>query len=57
MADASGYLGSVALTLGRNLATVSMPWLSFFMVSAGWVSVIGCVLTIFSAVYFSSKLK
>ena len=57
LADASGYLGSVALTLGRNLATVRMPWLSFFMVSAGWVSVIGCVLTIFSAVYFLSKLK
>ena len=57
LADASGYLGSVALTLGRNLGSVSMPWLSFFMASAGWVSVIGCVLTIFSAIYFSRKLR
>lgn len=57
LADASGYLGSVALTLGRNLGSVSMPWLAFFMASAGWVSFIGCVLTIFSALYFARKLR
>ena len=50
-------LCSVALTLTRNLATVSMPWLSFFMASAVWSSIIGCVLTIISAVYFSRKLR
>lgn len=57
LADASGYLGSVVLTLTRNLATVSMPWLSFFMGSAIWASAIGCVLTSVSAVYFIRKLR
>lgn len=57
LADASGYLGSVVLTLARNLATVRMPWLSFFMASAGWVSIIGCVLTISSAMYFARRLR
>ena len=57
LADASGYLGSVVLTLTRNLATVSMPWLSFFMASAVWASAIGCVLTIVSAIYFARKFR
>lgn len=56
LADASGYMGSVALTLTRNQATVSMPWLSFFMISAGWISVIGCILTILSAIYFARRV-
>lgn len=57
VADASGYMGSVALTLTRNLAKVQVPWLAFFMTSAGWVSGVGCVLTALSALYFARKLK
>ena len=56
LADASGYMGSVALTLTRNLGPVGMPWLSFFMISAGWISVIGCILTVMSAIDFVRKV-
>lgn len=56
LADASGYLGSVVLTLTRNLLTLSMPWLTFFTISAYWVSILGCMLTIVSAIYFAKKI-
>src|SRR5690606_30129473 len=31
IADASGYLGSVALLLVRNFAPIALPWLPFFV--------------------------
>lgn len=52
LADASGYLGSVALLVWRNFAKVQMDWLDFFIASAYATSVIGVVCTLFAGVYF-----
>lgn len=52
VADASGYLGSVALLLWRNFAMVRLDWLGFFIASAYATSVIGVVCTILAGVYF-----
>lgn len=52
LADASGYLGSVALLVWRNFAKVQMDWLDFFIASAYATSVTGVVCTLFAGVYF-----
>jgi hypothetical protein len=52
VADASGYLGSVALLLWRNFGGVSLDWLQFFTLGAYAASVAGAVLTALAAVYF-----
>lgn len=43
VADATGYLGSVALLLFRNFAAVDLPWLSFFIAAAYATSAAGLV--------------
>ena len=55
VADASGYLGSVALLLWRNFGAFKLNWLEFFTMSAYATAVIGAVLTAFAALYFSRK--
>jgi len=57
LADASGYLGSVALLVGRALFAPDLPWLKFFEGAALTVGVVGCVLTLGSAVYFARRLN
>jgi hypothetical protein len=52
VADASGYLGSVALLVWRNFAMVDLDWLGFFIASAYATSVVGAVCTILAGVYF-----
>lgn len=52
LADASGYLGSVALLVWRNFAKVQMDWLDFFIASAYATSAIGAVCTLLAGVYF-----
>lgn len=52
VADASGYLGSVALMLIRNFAAVDLPWLPFFVSAAYVTSVAGAVLVAGAAVLF-----
>ena len=52
VADASGYLGSVALLVWRNFAMVQLDWLGFFIASAYATSVVGAVCTILAGVYF-----
>lgn len=52
VADASGYLGSVALLIWRNFAIVQLDWLGFFIASAYSTSVIGAVCTILAGLYF-----
>jgi len=52
VADASGYLGSVALLVWRNFAMVELNWLSFFVDSVYATSVIGAVCTVLAGVYF-----
>ncbi|NBB64636.1 hypothetical protein GVN18_35860 [Pseudomonas sp. ODNR1LW] len=43
VADASGYMGSVALLLARNFAAVDLPWLPFFISAAYATSIAGMV--------------
>jgi hypothetical protein len=52
VADASGYLGSVALLVWRNFAMVQLDWLSFFVASAYAASIVGVVCTVLAGVYF-----
>lgn len=57
VADASGYAGSVALTLVRNLPGVRLDWLHFYI----WLAYAGAatclVMGFASAWYFRRKLK
>ena len=52
VADASGYLGSVALLLWRNFGEGTLNWVQFFILSAYATSVVGLASTMFSAFYF-----
>jgi hypothetical protein len=52
VADASGYLGSVALLLWRNFGASNLNWVEFFILSAYGTSVVGLGATAISAVYF-----
>ncbi|EJL38040.1 hypothetical protein PMI01_00351 [Caulobacter sp. AP07] len=52
VADASGYLGSVALLIWRSFAMVRLDWLGFFIASAYATSVVGAVCTILAGLYF-----
>jgi hypothetical protein len=57
VADASGYLGSVALLLWRNFGGFHLDWLQFFTLSAYAASLAGLVLTAAAALYFSRKAQ
>lgn len=57
VADASGYLGSVALLVWRNFAMVDLDWLSFFVNSAYATSVVGAICTLFAGLYFLRRRK
>lgn len=52
LADASGYVGSVALLVWRNFAMVDLDWLRFFTASAYATSIVGIVCTAAAAVFF-----
>lgn len=57
VADASGYVGSVALMLYKNFGAQTLDWLRFFMMSAYAASIFGAVLTATSAAYFFRRLR
>jgi hypothetical protein len=52
LADASGYLGSVALLVWRNFAMVDLDWLRFFIASAYATSLVGTICTLLAGLYF-----
>lgn len=55
VADAIGYLGSVAVLLMKEFLDFPIVW-SQFMVGANlWASVLGVVLALFSVLYFQKK--
>ncbi len=55
--DASGYLGSVALMLYRDLGTPDMSWLAFFK-GFSWVTTVTCtVLYLVSMAYFWNRTR
>jgi hypothetical protein len=53
VADASGYMGSVALLLWRNFGAIGLDWLGFFVLSAYATSLVGLATTAAAAVYFA----
>ncbi|WP_168072024.1 DUF5690 family protein [Caulobacter sp. SSI4214] len=55
VADASGYLGSVALLVWRNFAMVAMDWLNFFVLSAYATSILGAACTVLAGAYFLKR--
>ena len=57
VADASGYLGSVALLLWRNFGGFRLNWLQFFTLSAYATSVVGAALTALAAIYFHNRAR
>ena len=57
VADASGYLGSVALLLWRNFGGFKLDWLQFFTLSAYATSIAGAVLTALAAIYFRGRAR
>ncbi|HEX4504720.1 MAG TPA: DUF5690 family protein [Alphaproteobacteria bacterium] len=52
VADASGYLGSVALLLWRNFGESKLNWVEFLTVSAYGTSIVGLLSTALAAFYF-----
>lgn len=54
VADASGYLGSVALLVWRNFAMVKLDWLNFFVLSVYATSIVGAVCTLLAGLYFTA---
>lgn len=57
VADASGYAGSVALTLLRNVPGVTLDWLHFFIWLAYASAIICIVMMAGSALYFMRKIS
>ncbi len=57
VADASGYLGSVALLLWRNFGGFKLDWLQFFILSAYATALVGAVLTALAALYFHGRAR
>ncbi|WP_443750935.1 DUF5690 family protein [Asticcacaulis solisilvae] len=57
VADSSGYAGSVALLLLKNLTTLNMPWVSFLMISSIVTGIGGLACLAYAMVYLWRKLK
>jgi len=55
LADASGYVGSVALLLFRNFGVADMDWLSFFIAICYAAAVASLALVLASAVFFARR--
>ncbi|HRW99763.1 MAG TPA: DUF5690 family protein, partial [Cyclobacteriaceae bacterium] len=57
VADAFGYLGSVGVMFFKEFGFANLSWLSFFMKAGYATSIVGCLLTFGSLVYFIEKRK
>jgi MFS family permease len=57
LADSFGYVGSVGVLFSKEVFKVQLSWVSFFSNSVMGLSVVGLLLTLFSAVYFRRKHK
>ena len=55
LADAFGYLGSMAVLLYKNFGMSTISWLKFFINGAYWLSVIGSVSVVVSFFYLRKK--
>lgn len=57
IADAFGYLGSISVMLGKELLNVQMNWSNFYSQAVIVFSIIGCIGTIISFIYFNRKYQ
>jgi hypothetical protein len=57
VADASGYVGSVALLIWRNFGGFKLDWLHFFTLAAYVTSLVGAALTALAAIYFAGRAR
>lgn len=57
IADAFGYLASVVVLLYKNFGQGNLSWLNFFIAGTYVISLLGCVISIVSLVYFKRKYK
>ncbi len=57
LADSVGYIGSVGVLLSKEIFKIQLNWVTFFSNSVIALSVIGLLLTVFSALYFRLKHK
>ena len=57
LADAFGYLGSMAVLLYKNFGQSDISWLNFFINSTYCIAVLGTVISIVSLIYFINKHK
>lgn len=55
VADAFGYLGSVAILFYRNFGAGNLSWLSFFTSCAYGMGIVAMVLSVLAAIYFRAK--
>ncbi len=57
LADSFGYLGSVSVLLSKEIFKVKLNWVDFFSNSVMILSVVGVLVTVFSAFYFIGRKK
>lgn len=55
IADAFGYLGSVAILFAKEFIGVQLSWTSFFTYAVIFISVVGIAGTSVAAIYFKRK--
>ncbi|WP_111309190.1 DUF5690 family protein [Confluentibacter sediminis] len=57
IADAFGYLGSMAVLLYKNFGQNTISWLHFFINGTYFIAIIGTIISVVSLVYFIKKHK
>jgi hypothetical protein len=57
LADAFGYLGSIAVMIYKEFGQPTLSWLEFFIRAGYMMSVVGSLLIISSMIYFYYKHK
>ncbi|RYF85740.1 MAG: hypothetical protein EOO00_13885, partial [Chitinophagaceae bacterium] len=57
IADSMGYVGSIGVLLSKEIFKLKLSWVTFFSNSVLALSLIGLLLTIFSAIYFWRKYQ
>lgn len=57
VADASGYLASVAILLYKNFGAADLSWLDFFVKASYVLAIAGVILMVISYIYFNRKAE
>ncbi|MFN3229933.1 MAG: DUF5690 family protein [Asticcacaulis sp.] len=57
VADASGYVGAVALMLVKNFVDLNLDWVAFLSWAAYGTSAVGLVFTLLAGGYFAARIK